>query len=300
MRKIFIGIATLLTISFSSIVAQERSEPLAKTLLWKITGNGIQKPSYLFGTMHLLCANDAFLSEEFQNALADCDTVYFEIDLDDQKQLFSAFKYLQMKEGVQLSDLLSEEEYKRLQEYFRNRNFMIPFSLMKRFKPFLISSMMSEQVMECPQKEGMEQVIMSAAKKIRKPIKGLETIAFQASLFDSIPYEEQAKELITYLDSSEKYAIATRKMIEVYLSQDLEKMEELVRISDPGTEKYLDLLLYDRNKRWADQLSDKLKGSPCLYAVGAGHLPGEQGVIRLLQNKGYTVTPVRNSRNRSL
>jgi uncharacterized protein YbaP (TraB family) len=300
MQKIFLGIAALVTISFSSVVAQQQNGSLEKTLLWKITGNGIERPSYLFGTMHLLCASDAFLSEELQNALAECDTVYFEIDLDDQKQLFSALRHLQMNDGVQLSDLLNEEEYKRVQDYFRNRNFMIPFSLMKRFKPFLISSMMSEQFMDCPEKEGMEQVIMSAVKKLHKPIKGLETIAFQASLFDSIPYEEQAKELITYLDSAEHYAISTRKMIEVYRSQDLQKMEELVRISDPGTEKYLDLLLYGRNRRWAEQLTHKLNGSPCVYAVGAGHLPGEQGLIRLLQNKGYKVTPVRNSRNRSL
>lgn len=273
---------------------------LDKTLLWKIKGNGLEKPSYLFGTMHLLCEEDAFISEQLQQVIADCDTVFFEIDLDDMKQMLSALKHLQMKDGVQLSDLLTEDEYKRLQEYFRTNKLPIPFSFVKRFKPFLLSALMSEQVMECPSKDGMEQVIMAEAKKFRKPIKGLETIAFQASIFDSIPYKDQAKELMNYLDSSEQYAASTRKMIEVYRRQDLAQMEQLVRASDPGMEKYMDLLLYGRNRRWSLQMKSLIPNASCLFAVGAGHLPGKEGMIQLIRKLGYEVTPVVNTQVKSL
>jgi uncharacterized protein YbaP (TraB family) len=144
------------------------------------------------------------------------------------------------------------------------------------------------------QKNGMEELIMRESRQYNKEIKGLETTEFQASIFDSIPYKKQAKDLVTYIDSIESYKQVTKEMIEVYRKQDLEQMDSLMNKSDPGMEDYMDLLLFGRNRHWVAQMPALMKENSLLFAVGAGHLPGEQGVINLLRKKGYKVTPMQN------
>src|SRR5918993_628402 len=84
------------------------------TLLWEITGKGLDSPSYLFGTMHILCADDAKLSANMKQVIKDCNQVYFEIDMDDMQEVMGAVKYLRMNDGAKISDLLTEEEYERV------------------------------------------------------------------------------------------------------------------------------------------------------------------------------------------
>ncbi len=274
-------------------------KPAAKkpinTLLWEITGNGLQKPSYIFGTMHLLCAEDARLSDNLKKAIAETDQIYFEIDLDDMDQLMSTMKYIRMNDNVKLSDLLTKEEFERIKKYFNDHPSMIPFSMMERFKPFMITSLISESGFGCEATNGMEMSIMTEAKKTAKEIKGLETTEFQAGLFDSIPYEQQAKELLNYIDSIDKYKKSTDELVDVYKKQDLNKIEELTTKSEAGLEQYLDLLLYGRNRRWMQALQFVLRSKPSLIAVGAGHLPGDQGMLSLLRKAGFTLKPIANT-----
>jgi hypothetical protein len=128
----------------------------------------------------------------------------------------------------------------------------------------------------------------------KKPVKGLETAAFQAGLFDSIPYEKQAKELVDYLDSMDQNKKITQQLAVLYTSQDLDGIQALSDKDDPEMNGYMDLLLYNRNRKWAKELDGLLPGKSLLIAVGAGHLPGQQGVIELLRKEGYTVDPVNN------
>lgn len=266
-----------------------------KTLLFEISGNGLAQPSYLFGTMHILCASDAKLSSSLKKIIKDCSEIYFEIDMDNMTELMGAMKYLRMNDGVKISDLLTAEEYERVKDYFEKNKAMLPFTMMNRFKPYFVSSLIGEKIMTCEKKNGMEEMIMREAKQFDKPIKGLETTEFQASIFDSIPYDKQAKDLVAYIDSIDNYRQITLEMIDVYREQDLERMDSLMKKSDPGMEAYMDLLLYDRNRRWVTQMPPVMKEGSVLFAVGAGHLPGDQGVIKLLQSKGFTVKPLDNS-----
>jgi uncharacterized protein YbaP (TraB family) len=266
------------------------------TLLWEISGNGLQQPSYLFGTMHILCDKDATLSPNLKKAIKDVQVIYFELDMDDLAEMMSALKYLRMNDGKKLSDLLTPEEYARVENYFKTHKTPMPLSFMSRFKPYFVSSLIGEQVMTCEdgQKNGMEQQIMKESQQYEKEIKGLETPAFQAGLFDSIPYDKQAKDLVSYIDSIDSYKKVTLEMVDVYRKQDLKRMDSLVSKSDPGLEKYMDLLLYGRNRRWVTAMPDIMGPRSALFAVGAGHLTGEQGVINLLKKKGYVLTPLKN------
>lgn len=272
--------------------AAQNNPVLQNTLLWKISGLGLSQPSYLFGTMHVLCSDDATLSDSLLKAISNCDEVYFEIDLDDMGGLLSSLQYMRMNDGRKLSDLLSKEDYEKVKHYFETHSSLIPFSMLERFKPLLISSLIEEDGMDCKTTDAMEMVIMKEAHNKDKKINGLETAQFQAGLFDSIPYEKQAEDLVKSIDSVSENKKMTAELVEVYKKQELDKIDELTRNGDPSIGGYLDLLLYGRNRKWVEELQTILPKKSILMAVGAGHLPGEQGVINLLRKKGYTVSPV--------
>jgi uncharacterized protein len=265
----------------------------AHTLLWEISGKGLSKPSYLFGTMHVLCADDASLSDSLKSVIAHCDEVYFEINLSDMSGMMSAMKYMRMNDSKKLSDLLDAKQYEKVKAYFAEHASILPFGMLERFKPLLISSLIEESNLDCKTTDGMEMMIMKELNH-NKPVNGLETVEFQASLFDSIPYEQQAKDLLNYIDSADEYKKMTLDLSEVYKKQDLDQIDLLSSKGDPGMSGYMDLLLYDRNRKWAKALTGLLPQKSLLIAVGAAHLPGENGVINLLRKKGYTLRPVKN------
>jgi uncharacterized protein len=268
---------------------------LENTLLWEITGNHSTKPSYLFGTMHLLCSADAQLSDSLRFAIANAQQIYFEIDLDNMMETLGAVRYLNMKNETKLSDLLTEDEYSRVKDYFAKNKTILPFTMLEHLKPYFITSLISESKFPCEEKDGMEQVIMKEAKKDSKPIFGLETVQFQASVFDSIPYKRQAQDLLKMIDSTgaAKSDSSDKELTEVYRNQDLNKMQQLTADED-GMSEYLDLLLYSRNIAWVKKMPAIMRDAPSLFAVGAGHLGGEKGVINLLRKAGYTVRPMKH------
>ena len=272
-------------------------EPVSQnTLLWRISGKDLKQPSYLFGTMHMICASDIVLSDSLRSAIRASEHVYLELDLDDMMQMFSAMGKMKMRNDTTLRDLLTAEEYHQVKAYFDTKGGLIPFAMMEKFKPMLIESMIIEQSGKCENMIVMEQLVMEEAKRNRKDIKGLETMDFQISIFDSIPYGLQAKQLLKMVQAPDttkgpdEMAILTN----AYRNQELKKMEELTTESDPTISQFTELLLYKRNENWVEKLKTLMANNGILIAVGAGHLPGDRGVINLLKKAGYTVEPVRN------
>lgn len=275
--------------------ASSATNQQVNTLLWKITGKGLRQPSYIFGTMHILCADDAKLSDSLKKAIRDCDEIYFEIDMTDMTGMISAMKLMRMNDDKKLSDLLNAADYEKVKKYFEKHPSLLPFSMLERFKPMLISSLIEENDLPCKTTNGMELVIMKQAKEDDKKIYGLETAAFQASLFDSIPYKDQALDLVKYIDSSDEYKKMTDTLANAYKTQDMNKIEQLTIKEDPGTASFMDLLLYGRNRKWVGNMQKLLPDKSILFAVGAGHLPGDQGLISLLRKNGYNVIPIINT-----
>jgi uncharacterized protein YbaP (TraB family) len=266
------------------------------SLLWEISGKGLSSPSYLYGTMHMVCAEDTRMSEGLKNAIQKAKQVYFELDMDNMEEMMSVLKYARMTNGLKISDLVSADDYQKLEEYFKNNKSILPFAMMSRFKPYFITAIISEGIMGCKKKVSVEQMIMSEARQYDKEVNGLETLEFQASIFDSIPYEKQAQDLVMYVDSIDKFKSITMEMVDMYRKQDIHNMDSLMEKSDPGMMQYMGVLLYDRNKRWASQIPEQMFNMPTLFAVGAGHLGGEKGVINLLKEQGFTVKPLDNTK----
>ncbi|MEO6549599.1 MAG: TraB/GumN family protein [Ferruginibacter sp.] len=263
------------------------------SLLWEVTGNGLAKPSYLFGTFHLMCKDDIHFSDQLKTALTGADLVYMEMDMDDPSMLLGGFMMMNMKDGKKLQDLYTMEEYQKIASFFKD-SLSTPFSMLQRIKPFFLVAMLYPKLMPCTTLSGVEEELVKMAKQQKKEIKGLETMEFQSAVFDSIPYEEQAKELLKSIDSLPAYKNYFDTMITVYKSQRLGEIENLFKDTEFGMENHQDLLLNDRNKNWVVQLKTIMAKQGVFVAVGAGHLVGKQGLISLLRKEGYTLKPVEN------
>ena len=265
------------------------------SLLWEITGNGLEKPSYLFGTIHIIGSEDYFWTDIMNEKFNTTETLVLEIDLENSMMaMLSMMGSVRMKKGVSLQDLLTEEEYKLVEDYFNNEMGM-PISLFDRIKPMFTSMMISEGGQEgMDEMTSYEMELMDKAKEKDMAIEGLETIKYQMSMFDSIPYEDQAKMLVEAVKGGDEEAENTLdEMIELYKNQDIDGLYELIMAEDSDMENFEDILLVTRNKNWIPKIEKFASQKPTFIAVGAGHLPGKQGVINLLKAKGYTVRPIR-------
>jgi uncharacterized protein len=269
--------------------------PTANTLLWEISGNGLEVPSYFLGTMHILCPEDAFLSPATLQILDRVKAIYLEIDMDNMVQMLGAMKAMTMRNDTTLTDLLTPEEIERLKTALKEKiSLPLPFSVLQRYKPMLLSGMFSEQMLPCKAGAGTEMLLMGEARKRKLSIEGLETPAYQAGIFDSIPYEWQARELLKAIDENEGHSDMVDKMLKAFQEQDLAAIETLTNSEEGGIAGFLDLMIYQRNRNWAEAFEPIAKEGSHLFAVGAGHLPGEEGVLALLEKKGYTLRPLMN------
>ena len=138
-----------------------------------------------------------------------------------------------------------------------------------------------------------EMELVEKAKKREMEIEGLETAEYQISMFDSIPYTEQAEMLMQAVNGEGDLGNdMMAEMVELYTQQDLEGLYKMISGSEDLGD-YEDLLLVTRNKNWIPKIQKFSKEEVAFIAVGAGHLPGENGVINLLKKEGYTVKPLR-------
>jgi hypothetical protein len=263
------------------------------TLLWEISGNGLKQPSYLFGTFHMMCKDDIHFSESLQSALKYSNEVYFEMDLDDPANTLGALLFMNMKDGKTLKDLYTEEEFNRLEKFFSD-SLRISLKTFQKMKPSMLEAFLYPKMMPCKNMSGVEQELLKIVSKDKKEVKGFETIAFQASVFDSIPYATQAKSLLSSIDSINKYSLYFDTMIHVYQSQQIDKIEAMFNKPEFGLQDGMEILLDKRNISWVNQLKTILPKQNIFMAVGAGHLVGKMGLIALLRKEGYTMRPIQN------
>jgi len=266
------------------------AQELEKSLLWKISGNGLNKPSYLFGTIHLTC--DTSLDANTLNALEATEQLYLELDMDDKSIQMQMMKLMMMKDGAKLSTLLSPEDFKILDEFMK-KNLNMSVKMFDSFKPFMISSMLFPKMLDCKSKS-VESELMKITKEQNEEIFGLEIAEDQMKVFDEISYQDQAEELLkTVKDNLEKDKKEFQEMITIYQNKDIEGMLKIMSDSDNKiTSENQDILLNDRNKKWIPIMIKIIKDKPTFFGVGAGHLAGEEGVIKLLRKKGYKVEAV--------
>lgn len=268
------------------------AQKLENSLLWEISGNGLEQPSYLFGTIHITC--DATLSQKVKDALDKTSQIVLEIDIDDPSMQLKMMRGMMMKDGKSLTDLVSEEEYAAIDSLFI-KNMGMSVNMLKTMKPSLLGSMLAPKMLDCSI-QSFEMELVKIAEAQEEEIKGLETIEYQLSVFDKIPYEEQAQELVRSAKDNLAFDKSVMKtMLEIYESENISKMYDMMN-DDPTNvmTKHQDKLLDIRNENWIPVIGKYAKEEPTFFGVGAGHLAGKKGVINLLRKAGYTVKAVMN------
>ena len=208
-----------------------------------------------------------------------------------------------MPNGTRLRDLISADDYNLVKNRFDSIG--LPMMMIERVKPMFLSAMVDSDgaqlnpldTTSTDQKTvSYEFEIMRIAEKQKKEFGGLETMEFQMGIFDSIPYKAQAEMLVKSVKSGSKSGNSEfSQMVEMYKSQDIEAMAKML---NPGEEneglgQYESLLVTKRNLNWIPLMAKSMKQKQTFFAVGAGHLGGEKGVVNLLRKEGYTLRPLK-------
>ena len=283
MKKINTLLFLLMVVS--STIAQA---PKEKALLWQISGNGVSQPSYLYGTIHLMCPDQIKVDSVLKQSFSACKQLYLEINTSDPEMMSKTMQHMMMDSEQSLENLVSQKDYDSMSHIFMDKA-SVPMVLMAKAKPMLLMSAVFPSLLGCAP-EGWETRFEEMAKDKKMPIKGLETIEYQLSVFDTIPYNVQAsmlKDFLYNLDSTKK---SFDEMLDIYLKKDINALYE-VTVKEPDFGNYEALMLNNRNNNWIPIIAAAAKDMPTFFAVGAAHLGGEKGVISLLRKNGFIVIP---------
>jgi len=257
--------------------------------LWKISGKDLQKPSYLFGTVHLLCLEDMFFTENFKTAFREIEQIAFEIDMTDLSKMVGAVQGAMMTE-TSLSQLVNKEDYALIEKFF-SEELLMPISFFEKQMPMMAAALVSKSVMKCKEDGSYELILQQLATQHNIPIIGLEAIEDQLDVFRKIPYEQQATMLVKSIQQLDSSRLQMQEMIQTYRNQDIEKAAAMIKDNSQELSEFEDILLKNRNQNWIEKIEKNSASKSTMYAVGAAHLGGEFGVIQLLKAQGYTVEP---------
>jgi uncharacterized protein YbaP (TraB family) len=258
-------------------------------LLWRITGKDLTRPSYLYGTIHMICPEDMKIGDSLRQSIEGSDRLYLEIDMDAPGMLLKTMKLSMLETGT-IKDLMKPVDYMKL-ESFMNDSLGMPMFMLNRMKPFTIMSLMYSKLLPCNKSASYEETLMKMAKKQNKSVLGLETLEDQMAVFDQIPDTMETKMLMSLIDDFHGQKAEFARMINAYQQKNLTLLGKMIGDS-PDMNGFEDLLLTNRNRKWIPVIMKEMKQSSCVFAVGAGHLPGADGVINLLKKEGFNVNPV--------
>ena len=282
-------ILTFFTALFSFFQPLAAQNSVEKTLLWEVTGKGLAAPSYVYGTIHLMCPDDLQVPHLLHEKFNSTREVFLEIKTDDPGMMLEMLAGMQMKDTMTIERLLGRGSFDSVSTIFK-KSTGIPLQMFNKAKPILVVSMVYPSLMGCTP-DSWEKTFETMAKKNNMPLKGLEKIADQMKVLESIPYKEQAEMLMKTVYNLDSAKAQFSTMLDVYKSRDLQTLYELTT-SDADFGEYETSLLINRNKNWIPVIKDQVRKMPTFFAVGAAHLAGENGVLNLLRKEGLTVKPV--------
>lgn len=260
------------------------------SLLWKISGQDLAQPSYLFGTIHMICQNDFYTDERIEQAFAQTDALMLEIDIADPGTMLRMQQLMFNPGGAYLGEHLSADQLAEVDAFF-TENLGVSIAQIGILKPLALQSMVLLTAMDCAEVASYEGYLTEKAQADETPILELETVEFQMSIFDNIPLEEQVGWLWDMVSAIEEVGAQFDELSSAYLNEDLDALLVLMK-EDAQFADHYETLLNERNRNWVAPISEQIHQQSTFIAVGAGHLPGENGVVELLRDAGYTVEPL--------
>lgn len=287
MKNLIKSVIAVIAIVFSSSAqAQTKSSKFENTLLWEVSGNGLTKPSYLYGTVHMICSPDYFLSEKTKKAFDASNKLVLEINFADPAEMADMQKMAMGKEP--LSKLLSPEHLSKLDEILKTKAGMT-VQQVDNFSLMTVMSLISMKTFGCADIKLYEMEFIEMAKKRNSQIGGLETVKSQLSILGNAYTNDEMIKMLGESNQNE-----TAKLVAAYKSENIDDLYNNVTDKRFTSEKTRKMILDQRNLNWIKEMPQMMKTESVFFAVGAGHLGGEFGVINLLKKAGYIVKPVMN------
>lgn len=281
-------------------------------LLYKISGKGLRKPSYIIGTYHLAPVSFVDSIPGLRGALAESEQVYGEIetaDMTSPENIAKMQQAMMLPEGKTLTELLTPEQMQKLNATMREllgvdmSNPMVAQQMNKMLPQALVTQL--TVIMYLKKHSGFnptqsfDDYFQQQAVAQGKPVGGFETMDFQLqALFGSISIERQIELLMCFLNNREWEESQVDNIVEAFFAQDLNRieaaMDEKQDNSCDATDEENELLIYGRNATWLKKMPEIMQQKSTFFAVGAAHLVGERGVLAGLRNAGYLVEGVKN------
>lgn len=289
MKRILLLLA-LFVIYYSQTEAQ---------LLWKISGNGLKNESYLFGTHHLIPIQFLDSIPGVYPAFNKSKMIVSEIVLSDVDVANKIQKAAMLPDTILIEDLLTPEEFEFVDKELIN---VLQMSLMNvnKMHPSLIQTLYELELYKerahFDENTKSDSYFQLVANQKGIPVKGLETVEKQIELlFPRDKLKEKAQDLINVIKNKDTLYKEYEEVNALYRRGDLESIERLNQVSNKEwgvTPEENAKMIDNRNIDWSKQLPALMKSNSCFIAVGALHLPGENGLIKLLRKEGYKVVPV--------
>lgn len=288
MKNFLSTIAVIATLLFTTQVkAQQKSN--AKSLLWEVSGNDLSKPSYIYGTIHMICTPDFIMQDKTKKAFANAEELVMELNFDDPAELAALQKT--MMSPVPLSKKLSPAQFKLLDSIIVLKT-GIPLKKMDQLTLMALSSFVISKTLPCTEIKSYEFEFLNFAKAQHKSMAALETVKQQTDYFSKAFSDES---LIHQIVNFDDYKSVFGEMINAYKSEDVVQLGKIMKDERFGSSEESDKwMLQVRNAEWAKQIPVMMKQKSCFFAVGSGHLPGKDGILQLLEAQGYTVKPILN------
>ena len=275
-------------------------------ILYRISGKGLESPSYIVGTYHLAPASFADSIPGMKTAIDGTQQVCGELDLMDAFKPENAARLMKaqmLPEGVTLSSLFTAEQLERLNALLlevmgTNLKDEAFAAQMEKMTPVALSTTLTltAYIKQTPSFNPMELIdnyFQTLAMQSGKSIKGFETVDFQMEVLYGAPLEKQANDLICLVDHFDDANEMAKLVTTAYFTQNLQQIDEVMEQEsemDCGTtEEEEETLIYNRNRNWVDMMPEMMVEKPTLFVVGAAHLCGEKGVLNLLEKAGYTI-----------
>jgi uncharacterized protein YbaP (TraB family) len=287
MKNLFTLVITAISIIFSeSTQSQTKSPKLEGSLLWEVSGNGLAKPSYLYGTIHMICAADFLVTEKTKKAFDAADKLVLEVNLSDANELAEMQQLALGKEPLDKN--LTAEQLSTLDGILRKSTGMT----IQQVNSFSLVSVMSLIFMKsygCPDLKVYELEFIDQAKKRHIEVGGLETVKYQ---FEVLEKAYTNDEMIVMLEEAVKEGASP--LVDNYKKENIDAIYKNTTSEKLMNERNRMAMLDIRNGNWVKQMPELMKKQSIFFAVGAAHLAGEEGVINLLKKEGFTVKPIMN------
>lgn len=284
-------------------------------VLYKISGNGLQKDSYVIGTVHVIRASFIDSIPGVNRVLNEVDQVCGELDmrhLTNQDTLLAVAKMMMLPPDSVATQIMTEEEFDKLCRIV-NENYDIDlknpqYAMLLQFYPIMVmvsipqlseSLKLQKAMAEGKEIETPEQImdmgIQQRAQGLNKTVLGLESYSFQIKLLTllfEMPLHEQYLKMIESFEKKGESEKTMNGLLAAYKTFKLEKLKVYLQATD-GFENITNRVFDSRNEDWAKKMPAIMSEKSTLFAVGAGHLIGDKGILQLLKNQGYKVKAVK-------